>query len=471
MLLKTSRKGRRAFSNDNDALVPEMWANETLALLYENMVFGGLVHREFSSSVASFGDTVNTRRPQAFTAERKTDSDNVTIQDAVSTNIPVKLNQWGHTSFMIKDGEESKAFKELIPEYVLPAAQSLARMVDRALYGRIGAFLGNATGGLGLMSTSNARQYILEARGKLNTNNAPMENRNMIVTTNSETTLLNLDLFTQAQQVGDRGEALRKASLGEKLGFDFFMSQNAPSVTAGSATLAATGAINLTAGYPIGTTTFVVDGFSAAIPVNSWIAIEGDMTPLRVISTSGGATPVGITVKGGTRRAVVDGAEIYVTKPATVNGASYDAGYSGRIATTYAATNTIKVGQFVTFGTASPANDATNPVYGVIAVNGTTNIMLDRPLDVAITASDNINIMPDGDVNFGFTKNAIALVSRPLATPKAGAGALSAAMDHDGIGMRVTITYNGEKQGHLVTLDLLFGTAILDLNQGVPLLG
>ncbi|MEX0827859.1 MAG: hypothetical protein WD005_02800, partial [Haliea sp.] len=48
---------------DNDAFVPEVWAQEGLAILEENMVAANLVHRDFENQIASFGDVVNTRRP------------------------------------------------------------------------------------------------------------------------------------------------------------------------------------------------------------------------------------------------------------------------------------------------------------------------------------------------------------------------------------------------------------------------
>jgi len=467
---KSARRARRARANDNDALVPELWANETLMVLEENMVIGGLVHRDFSPTVANYGDTVNTRRPTGFTAVRKTNTDDVTVQDATVTNIPVKLNQWAHTSFLIRDGEESMSFKDLIPIYVRPAAQSIARIVDQSLYGRIGAFLINAVGGTGLMTSSNARDYVLDARAKLNINKCPAEDRFAIMTASGETTLLKLDLFTQAQQVGDQGEALRKAMIGQKLGFDFYMAQNASSVATGSTTV--TGAINLAAGYAAGIKTFTVDGLSAAIPVNSWITIGGDMTPLRVVSTVGGATPTSITVKTGLARAVVNDAVVTHYKGMTT-GAAYAAGYAKPILTTVGSTVQAKVGQYVTFGATAPAagDEATNPVYSVIAVNGDTSITLDRPLDVAVGSGDAINIGPIGDYNFMGTRNAIALVSRPLAVPQAGTGALASAVNYNNIGMRVTITYNGTMQGHLVTMDLLFGTAVLDTNLGSVLCG
>lgn len=43
------------------AYIPELWANESLAILEENMVIGNLVHRDFENVIANFGDTVNTR--------------------------------------------------------------------------------------------------------------------------------------------------------------------------------------------------------------------------------------------------------------------------------------------------------------------------------------------------------------------------------------------------------------------------
>jgi hypothetical protein len=78
--------------------------------------------------------------------------------------------------------------------------------------------------------------------------------------------------------------------------------------------------------------------------------------------------------------------------------------------------------------------------------------------------------MPAGDYNFAFHRNALALVTRPLAAPAAGTGALSFVASYNGLSMRVTITYDGTKQGHLVTCDLLCGIKTLDRRLGCVLL-
>jgi hypothetical protein len=123
------------YANDVDAYIPEFWANESLAILEENMVMAQLVHRDFEPVVQSYGDVVNTRRPGEFKAYRKLPSDNVTIQDATATNVQVPLNQQLHVSFMIRDGEESKSFKDLVTEYMAPAAAQMSTTSENLMKG------------------------------------------------------------------------------------------------------------------------------------------------------------------------------------------------------------------------------------------------------------------------------------------------------------------------------------------------
>ena len=65
-LLYVTRARFVCFDNDNSAFIPELWANEGLAILQENMVIANLVHRDFENEIRQFGDVVNTRRPGTF---------------------------------------------------------------------------------------------------------------------------------------------------------------------------------------------------------------------------------------------------------------------------------------------------------------------------------------------------------------------------------------------------------------------
>lgn len=449
--------------NNIDPFIPELWANESLAILEESMVAGALVHRDFENELAKYGDIVHTRRPGEFVSYRKTNADNVTIQDATATDVQVPLNQHLHVSFLIRDGEESKSFKDLVETYMAPAMLAQARVIDRIVLGQYPQFMANAYGRLGAMDPTNAVDFITGTRKKMNVNKAYMDNRQMILTPTAETTLLQLAAFTQAQAVGDDGFALREAFLGRKYGFNMYMCQNMSGITVGNNIV--TGAINLSAGYPAGTTTATVNGLTAALPVGSWFTIAGDDVPHRVVSSVGGSTPTSVTFTPPTLRTVVNTAVITRYVPGAVNlSAGYAAGYAKEIVV-----NTFivapQVGQMVSF-TAS----ATSAVYTIIGVTSTTGITLDRPLDVAIANTDAVNIGPAGEYNLTFHKNAIALVVRPLAMPRAGTGALSAVVNMNGLSMRATITYDGNKQGHLVTLDMLCGIAILDTNLGAVML-
>lgn len=453
-----SRAFLTVFANDNDSLTPELWANEGLMILEAQMVAGKRVHRDFSATIQRFGDVVNTRKPSSFTAKRKVDSENVTIQDAISTNIPVKLNQWIHTSFLIGDGEETKAFKDLVVEYLKPVLSSIANKIDESICGLAYNFIGKPSAGR--LGTAIDADAVIELREALNASKAPMEGRTLLLGHAMESDLLKDDIFVSAEKVGDNGTALRTASLGTKFGFDIFMDQNMPAIAAGQTTVA--GAVNFAAGYPAGTTTMTVDGLTAAVTDGCWFTVAGDDTPQRLISSVGGATPTSLTFWPGLTKAVVDNAVITIVTPTTVS-ATYDANYHLPLTV---ASSTIKVGQLLSFGTSTNTQ-----IYSATSGSTNTSVILNRVLDTGVTASDVMGKGPSGSYGLGFTKNAIGLINRPLAAPKQGTGAASAVASYNDFSIRITIAYDANKQGHLVTVDTLFGIKVLDDNLGAVIYG
>jgi hypothetical protein len=458
------RNHKSWFANDNDAFIPQLWANEGLAILEETMVLGNLVYRDFEDVIAKYGDVVNTRKPRTFTAYRKTDADPVTIQNAISDNIPVPLNQHLHTSFMIMDGEESMSFKNLVDEYLRPGVISIASMVDKILSGQAVQFAAIA-GGLGQLTQANAANFLLQARQQLNINKVPTDfNRHCVLTPYSETIMLQNTNFVDAHFVGDQGTALREASLGRKYGLNILMAQNQPHVPAGGTMV--TGAINHTGGYGAGVSTFTVNGLTAAISAGSWMTIAGDNTPLQIVSSVGGATPTSITTVQNTVNPVAAAAVINIMVPGTVNfSGGYPSGYSDYITITGFTVSPV-IGQPLTFGT------DTSDIYTICDIEaGGTSISLDKPLNNGISNGATVNVGPAGDYNFVFHRNALALVSRPLALPRAGMGALAANVTYNNLSMRVVMSYQGVNQGTLVTLDMLMGVAVFERLAGCLLAG
>jgi hypothetical protein len=471
MMLMSKPRRRRVYANDNDALIPDVWAKFSLAILESQMVAARLVHRDFENELASFGDVVNTRRPVGFTAKRKVDGDTVTVQDARTTNIAVPLDQHLHVSFLIKDGEESKSMQSLIDFHLIPAMTAMAEQLDRIVLGQTPRFLFDAgqAGTHAGMTSSNAKDYILELGQRLDESKAPSAGRQLIVPPTMKTKILTNSVFSEADKRGDSGTALREASMGRILGFDTYSCQNMASV---ASTDVATGfLVNNVAGYVKGDSTMVVDGGTGIITNGMWFRVAGELKMHQVTAhseTLGNTTS--ITFDPPLYGPVADNAAITLGDPGAVNlVAGYAAGWSKDIVVD-GFTVFPKVGQALSFATSTGKDE----VYTVIAASSADGtILLDRPLKTALADNAAINVVPTvaSDMALGFTRNSIALVCRPLKLPRAGAGALAGSASHNGFSMRAVITYDGDKQGHLVTLDCLLGIQVLDENCGAVLLG
>lgn len=83
-----------------------------------------------------------------------------------------------------------------------------------------------------------------------------------------------------------------------------------------------------------------------------------------------------------------------------------------------------------------------------------------------VVVTRNTTPTPDEDTehNIAYTKGAMVLASRPLDLPSAGLGVNASIVSDEetGIGLRVLHSYNANKLAEQVTLDILFGCAIVD---------
>lgn len=456
-----------ASGNSNSVWIIEQWAQEALMVLESNMIAANMVYRDFEDIIAQHGETVNARIPGTFLMKRKTDDDVVTKQAASTTSIAVVLNQHLHVSFIIKDGEESKSFNVLREEYIQPAVKAIANGADEIVLSQVYQFLGNGVGKLG---TAPDEDTMIDAGTLMDQNKVPTISRQMILTPATKGAVLKQDAIKHAEKRGDGGFAMKEGEVGRVAGFNTYMSQNCPSVAAGSQDTV-TGAIN-NGNLVIGSTVLTVNGFSAAIANGSWCTIAGDMRPRRIIGTVGAGTPTQLTLEptGGIEATIIDGAVVTIYDPGAINfGSDYALNYAKDMIVN-GFTLPLSVGQLVTIGGGATA--ALAPRYGVLSGVTTVLMMLDRPLEDALAVNAAVVCGgPEGNYNFGFIKEAIALVTRPLAAPAAGAGALSYVAKYNNLALRVTITYDGDAQGHLVTIDMLCGIKTLNADMGVVMFG
>lgn len=459
------------FANDNDAYVPELWAREGLALLSEGLVMGNLVHRDFSSQIQQFGDVVNTRRPVDRSGRRRTDTDDYEAKDVSSTNVRIALDQWFYDSFIIKDGEASLSFQDLIPVYLPPAMRNIARMVERALLGRVHALLKGPTarvGRLGNLSASNARDYILDARELLNVQKCYDEGRKVVLSPASDTAILKTDLFTKALERGDGGNALTNATIGHLFGFDFIRGNNVNYLSATNADTFAGTVTSALAAAGSGSQAVTITGYN--VIVGEFINVAGNDQPTwATAKTLSSADTTAVTLNEANKFATSGSAVLTVYKACDVNG-DYAVGYSKFVTLDgHTANKRPQQGQLVAFGT------STRHVYTVIETDNvsstSTKVLLDRPLEVAVANDDKAFPGPAGAMNVAFHRDAIALISRPLALPPTSNSVAAANADWNGIGMRVVMQYDSVKGGTRVNLDILAGVQVLDANLATVILG
>ena len=353
--------------------------------------------------------------------------------------------------------------------YLVPSMRTIARSIDRALIGHVHKFasLGTPAGRVGRLQNlpaATSHEVVLEAREILNANNAPLdENRSLLLSSMSETSLLKNTMFLKAMERGDGGSALTNANLGRILGFNTFLAQNVPycnllnaDVKVGDVTGAEvageTGALTCTLG---------------ASTVGEFCNVAGNDQPTWITALSGATTDV--TLNEALKYATLAGAVLTLYNHANVE-ATYALAYDEQIEVSHTSAKKPQIGQLLAFGTGG-----TRRVYTIIEVDvvsaTNTKVMLDRPLDLAVALNDDAYPGPAGSLNMAMHRECVALVTRPVAVPPNQFGVLSGTGAYNGIGMRVSMQYDINAGGTVVNCDILAGIKELDTDLAVVLLG
>ena len=447
-------------ANSLSAALPQFWANKALMTLMELTPAVGSVNRQFAPQLARAGDQVNAYRADRRFTKRKDGSDTNAEDDANLTAVPVVLDQYFYDAFVITDEDESLSIAQLTDLFLVEAVKTIARGVDRAILGRVHAFLRDGTptkraGKLGGMTTSNASDYILEAEEVLADNLAPMEGlRTAIVHHTVNTKLMGTDVFQRADARGG-SNTIQTGEVGTIYNTRVIMSQN---VNYASDTYAdiQSSTINNSGGYAAGE----AGALTVVDPGDDWVAgefvvIEGNQQPNWVAST---ASATSITLNEELKYAVADAAEIVHYIHVTNEATERLAGYKKSMTFTHNAGKNLQVGQMIAFGTSS------RHTYTIIERSATTSttstVLLDRPLEATVASAAEAYPGPAGALCPVLHQNAIAFVSRPMR--EKNKGAVSAVANFGGIGIRVSMQDELSASGTRVVVDLLAGVSVLD---------
>jgi hypothetical protein len=479
-LVSSSEQRRSFFANDLDVFNAEIWAREALLRVTGSMVLGNVTYRNYSDQVGKFGDVVNVARPGTMRARRKGAlCEEVRVQDLTADSFSVPLDQYLYSAFKICDGEENRGMLDLIETYLNPAADALATKIDLIIGGQHVHFWDNFAGHLLGLNATNIDDAFIDLMEVMDTNGVPPTGRQVILTQKAKSAALKEKLFVSAEQAG-QNRTLRTGELGPLYGLDFFAANTQPYITPGQT--AVTGAA--TAAFTAGTTAITADAVTGAgFTAGGYIRIVGDDTPLRIAAVgalAAGAQTITLAAPG-LKRDTADNAVITQVTAGAVNKAGGYAGTTVNPRTVGYAKHVLtdgwvtppKQGQPVSFGLATEIYTiievANTDDDGVALAANNYNILLDRPLEANIADNATVNLGPAGGYNYAFNADSLAAAFRPL--PKPRTGALSSVITYKGIPMRVSITYDGKGQYHLVVLDLLMGISPFDTTQAAVLFG
>jgi len=458
-------------ANDNIASIPDLWAREGLRVLTENAPSVMAVNRQYEPMLASEGETVKAHRPARRKIRRKTDADEFTANDAVLESVDVKLDQYFFDSFIIKDRELSLSIARLTETHLVPVVQGIARGVDRAILGRGYAFMHQGdprrrAGKLNGMTKANSADFILEAQEALHTGNAPNTLMTALVHQTAQTKLQANELFASAEKRGS-SNTLTTGRVGTIYNTLIEMSQNVPYVYKPS-TEHEDGTVLTGNSYAAGhaATIALTDDFAHTIVVGEFFTLDENGQPTFVTVTDGDDA---VTLNEPLKYAVAALSTVTVYFAGANEATERVAGYQKEMAITHGSGKNLQVGQLLAFGTG-----ASRHTYTIIETTNTsatvTSVLLDRPLDATVAASAACFPGPAGAINPVLHPDALAFVSRPLATPGNSLGAFSSVQSYNGLGLRVTMQYDSSLGGVRVNVDLLAGIAPLDTNLLCPLL-
>lgn len=228
-----------------DIYKPEIWAMESLQILFENIGLRGKVKVDFSNEIREKGDTINTRFPDIMVAKSVgSTGEVVSVSEPQATNIQVILDQNQDVSFYLRDRDSSLALKNLREEFMIPAVLGLIRAIEDDGISKMSSI----ANGFGDLTDSNVIQIVSTASGvdnntpgafdilviaeaakELNVKKVPLTDRHMIIhpqqqydmlTDSSNTNLLLL----KANEATDT-KALREGEIGRLFGFEVSMQQ------------------------------------------------------------------------------------------------------------------------------------------------------------------------------------------------------------------------------------------------------
>lgn len=215
----------------NTILTPTMVTRKALETLQNNLVFSKQINRQYDSSFAQEGGKIGTqlkiRLPNQYTVSTGAA---LSAQDTTEESVTLTVATQKHVDVNFSAAELTMSIDDFSERILSPAMEELAADIDYAgmgLYADIYQEVGSAG------TVPNTALVYLQAGQKLNESAAPVARRKCIINPAANAATVNAlsGLFNPSKAISDQYEM---GTMGNALGFDFYMSQSVNVWTAGT---------------------------------------------------------------------------------------------------------------------------------------------------------------------------------------------------------------------------------------------
>ena len=258
-------------TNSLTNVIPQLLAQGLLALR-ENSIMPRLVNSDYDTIGAEKGSSITVPIPSSVTVQDVSPAATPATNTQVSpTTATISLDKWKEAAFTLSDKEHMEIMSGTLPMQASEAIKSLANQVDSDILATYTGIYG-MSGTAGVTPFGSSTKDATDQRVILNNQNAPLDNRRMVLNADAEGNALGLRAF-QDMSFSGGNEGIVEGLIKRKIGFNWFMDQNVPDHTVGSNDGAYV--VNY-ATHAVGDTSVVVGTGSGTIVTGDIFTVAGD---------------------------------------------------------------------------------------------------------------------------------------------------------------------------------------------------
>jgi P22 coat protein - gene protein 5 len=246
---------------------PNVYTNECLRILKNNIVLGSQVKRDFQNQFGKdgnkIGDTLNVRRPAQFTVNTGAA---FSPGDYTETSIPLVVNLQKHVDTQFTSSDLTLKMQDFSDRVLRPKLVRLAQQIDIDGYINAKNTVGNLTGTAG--TSPNNISFLTDLGARLDDFSTPRDVRYLAFDQRSTASMINAlsGFFNPTNNISTQFKAGVFSDSMDTVGFNIAMSQNVARHTVGA--LGGSPVVNgsgqgITSGWS-NTGTLITNGWTAA---------------------------------------------------------------------------------------------------------------------------------------------------------------------------------------------------------------